>query len=111
MLAFAVAGICVVVTAFSMMARFHLLRWLAYNNVLDIAFTIAMIVMLHGTFSGIIAASFAGAVMSLALYFARYSFGYERLERSGWKWIWVRYPGQANKQARWIWTWTKAQIA
>lgn len=94
MLEYGMAGVCIVLTIFSMMARTNLRRWLGYNNFVDVTFTILMVLMFHGTFSGLISASIAGVVMSASLYVSKALLGYERLERqSMFKWEWVRHGG------------------
>lgn len=86
MLGFLVAGIATVTALLMMMARTNIRRWLGYANVVDILFTFAMVVLYHGTFSGVVAASFAGVVMSLALQCLRKLLGYEYIKVSIYEW-------------------------
>lgn len=100
MLVLIVSGFMIVLTMLLMMARMGLLKWLGYTNIVDVAFTIIMILLFHGTFSGIVAASFAGVFMSALLWVLRSSLGCERYElvKTG-KYTatmkWVRYPASA----------------
>lgn len=79
MLAMFCAGIITVLAALLALARLNLRRWLGYSTGVDIAFTLLMIVLLHGTFSGMMVAAFSGIIMSLSLYALRKSLGCERL--------------------------------
>lgn len=81
------AGLMTVFMVFCLMARINLKRFLGYPNTVDILFTLFCLVAMHGTFSGIVAAAFAGVFMSVGLYFVRCSIGSEtlRVKRGGWK--------------------------
>lgn len=79
MLGFVVAGMMMVLTILVMMARTNLRRWLGYANIVDVMFTIVIIFLFHDTFSGVVAASFAGVFMSIMLWVLRCSIGCERI--------------------------------
>lgn len=79
MIGYVFSGFCVVLCVLSMMARSNLKRWLGYANVVDIAFTLFMILLFHGTFSGVVSAATAGVWMSVLLQILRKSMGCERL--------------------------------
>lgn len=87
MTGFMIAGMMIVLTVLVMMARTNLRRWLGYANIVDVMFTIVIIALFHSTFSGVVAASFAGVFMSLMLWILRSSIGCERLslKRVSWK--------------------------
>jgi drug/metabolite transporter superfamily protein YnfA len=81
------AGLMTVFMVFCLMARINLKRFLGYPNAVDIIFTAFCLVAMHGTFSGIVAAAFAGVFMSVGLWFIRCTIGAERLGwRRGTKW-------------------------
>lgn len=80
MAGFMLAGIMMVLTILIMMARMNLRRWLGYANIVDVMFTIVIIALFHDTFSGVVAASFAGVFMSIMLWVLRCSVGCERLK-------------------------------
>lgn len=87
MTALIVAGLAIVGTVLFTIARLSIRRWLGYANILELVFTIGMIYMLHATFSGIIAAAFAGIIMSVMLQVLRKTMGVERykIERVSWR--------------------------
>lgn len=62
-----------------MMGRLNLKRFLGYPNLVDILFTVLMLVMFEGTFSGMFVAAVASLFMSLMLWVLRSSIGAERL--------------------------------
>ncbi len=81
------AGLMTVFMVFCLMARINLKRFLGYPNAVDIVFTLFCLVAMHGTFSGIVAAAFAGVFMSVGLWLIRCTIGAERLMwRRGCKW-------------------------
>lgn len=62
-----------------MMGRLNLKRFLGYPNLVDIVFTVLMLLMFEGTFSGMFVAAVASLFMSLMLWVLRSSIGAERL--------------------------------
>lgn len=62
-----------------MMGRLNLKRFLGYPNLVDITFTVLMLLMFEGTFSGMFVAAVASLFMSLMLWVLRSSIGAERL--------------------------------
>lgn len=92
MAALILSGFILVITMLATMARFGgLRRWLGYAGIVDVAFTILMFLMFHGSFSGIVSGAFAGLFMTTLLYVLRASYGYEKLERVGYKLKWVAH--------------------
>jgi NADH:ubiquinone oxidoreductase subunit 2 (subunit N) len=74
------AGFAVVLMIVMVMARTNIRRWLGYSNIVDVTFTVIMIWLLHGTYSGVVAAACAGVIMSLMLTVLRKCMGMERLK-------------------------------
>lgn len=102
------AGLMTVFMVFCLMARINLKRFLGYPNAVDIVFTLFCLFAMHGTFSGIVAAAFAGVFMSVGLWFIRCTIGAERLawaKRRRWyslpKLYWKALPASAMRPA-WI---------
>lgn len=56
--------------------RRTVLRWLRYDALLDIAVTLIVLVIHFGTFSGVMAATFAGLLTSVCTTLAKRTFGY-----------------------------------
>lgn len=84
--AFIVSGFMIVLTMLIMMARSNIRRWLGYANFVDIGFTVIMMYLFHGTFAGIVSASFAGVFMGAMLWVLKGTLGYERLTLVRTKW-------------------------
>ena len=61
---------------FIKLPRRVMLRWLHYDIVLDLAVTLIVLVIHFGTFSGIMAATFAGLLTSVGTSAAKRLFGY-----------------------------------
>ena len=53
-----------------------MLRWLRYDILLDLAVTLIVLVVHFGTFSGVMAATFAGLLTSVGTSLAKRVFGY-----------------------------------
>jgi xanthine/uracil permease len=98
MLGFMMAGLMTVVCILMMMARTDLLKWLGYSNVVDVAFTVIMIILFHDTFSGVVSASFAGVFMSGMLWTLRSVLGYKKLRIHRLKPVWVYYPAKWRQE-------------
>jgi hypothetical protein len=79
MLALVLVAVMAVLGAIIMMQRLNLRRFLGYPNLVDISFTILMLVLFAGTFSGMVAAGFAALFMSVTLGVLRSVVGAERL--------------------------------
>lgn len=79
MLALVIVAIMTVLGALIMMQRLNLRRFLGYPNLVDLSFTILMLVLFAGTFSGMVAAGFASLFMSVLLGVLRSIIGAERL--------------------------------
>lgn len=97
------AGGALTLTLFLVMHRTGLLlRFLGYAGIVDIVFTVFIFALFAHTFSGTIAGTFAGLFMAIGLTVMRNMMGYERLQRRGFKLVWVYHPGkwrQGNEQA------------
>ena len=61
---------------FVKLPRRTMLRWLRYDILLDLAVTVIVLVVHFGTFSGIMAATFAGLLTSVGTSLAKRVFGY-----------------------------------
>lgn len=61
---------------FIKLPRRTMLRWLRYDAVLDVAVTLIVLAIHFGTFSGVMAATFAGLLTSVGTSLAKRVFGY-----------------------------------
>ena len=61
---------------FIKLPRRTMLRWLRYDIVLDIAVSLIVLAVHFGTFSGVMAATFAGVLTSVGTSAAKKLFGY-----------------------------------
>ena len=61
---------------FIKLPRRTMLRWLRYDILLDLAVTMIVLVVHFGTFSGVMAATFAGLLTSVGTSLAKRVFGY-----------------------------------
>ena len=61
---------------FIKLPRRTMLRWLRYDILLDLAVTLIVLVVHFGTFSGVMAATFAGLLTSVGTSLAKRLFGY-----------------------------------
>ena len=61
---------------FIKLPRRTMLRWLRFDILLDLAVTVIVLVVHFGTFSGIMAATFAGLLTSVGTSLAKRVFGY-----------------------------------
>ena len=61
---------------FIKLPRRTMLRWLRYDILLDLAVTVIVLVVHFGTFSGVMAATFAGLLTSVGTSLAKRVFGY-----------------------------------
>ena len=61
---------------FIKLPRRTMLRWLRYDILLDLAVTLIVPVVHFGTFSGVMAATFAGLLTSVGTSLAKRLFGY-----------------------------------
>ena len=79
MATFILVGAMTVIGVLLMLARLNIKRFLGYPNTVDILFTLLMLWMFAGTFSGMVAAGFASLFMSIILWVLRSTLGAERL--------------------------------
>lgn len=61
---------------FIKLPRRTMLRWLHYDAVLDVAVTLIVLAVHFGTFSGVMAATFAGLLTSVGTSLAKKAFGF-----------------------------------
>ena len=61
---------------FVKLPRRTMLRWLRYDLLLDVAVTLIVLVIHFGSFSGVMAATFAGLLTSVGTSAAKKLFGY-----------------------------------
>lgn len=61
---------------FIKLPRRTMLRWLRYDALLDVAVTLIVLAIHFGTFSGVMAATFAGLLTSVGTTAAKKLFGY-----------------------------------
>jgi NhaP-type Na+/H+ or K+/H+ antiporter len=61
---------------FIKLPRRTMLRWLRYDVILDVAVTLVVLAIHFGTFSGVMAATFAGLLTSVGTTVAKRLFGY-----------------------------------
>lgn len=104
---FLTIGIVTVVSALLTMARLDIYKWLGYSNFVDVSFAILVIILLEGSFAGMVAAAFAGIVMSTFLWVMRNTIGYKKLRIVRCQWYkgcarlrWVYYPPAASVWAK-----------
>lgn len=89
---FAIVGILSSLTILIVMWRIDLKKFMGYPAVLDATVTLALIAALHGTLGGISAGIVGGMFFSLMITVIRACYGYDRLQRIGWKLAWVNTP-------------------
>lgn len=80
---------------FLVLVKLNLRRCLGYDAAIDIGFTVFMMWLFAGTFSGAFAAVLAGTALSLILMAAKWLIGYERFDVK--RRAWVRHPAPAKK--------------
>ena len=66
---------------FIKLPRRTMLRWLRYDAVLDVAVTLIVLAIHFGTFSGVMAATFAGLLTSVGTTLAKRLFGFIQGDR------------------------------
>lgn len=75
------------------MARIDLQKFMGYPAIMDVAVTLLLMWMLHGSYVGMVAAVIGGLVFSLAITVIRRCYGYKRLTWRGW----VTHPAPLNR--------------
>lgn len=109
------AGFCMVLTTFLLMARINLKRFLGYPNIVDVTFTLFMLYAFAGTFSGAAAGAIAGIFMSVMLWACRCTMGAERLSikrgRFGAPKLYWRTIHPCDVQPHWLGKWTRYLLA
>jgi hypothetical protein len=74
-----VSGFIVTLTVLVMLARMNIRRWLGYASILDVSFTVFLVWIFHGTFSGVVSAAASGLTMTIMLCVLCKLLGVERL--------------------------------
>lgn len=97
MLAMVFAGFILCIAMLLTMARLDILKFLGYAGIVDVVFTALMLEMFAGTFMGIVAGAVAGLCMTTLLYVLKYSMGYKRLERVGYRLKWVYHSPKGKE--------------
>lgn len=67
-------------------------KWLGYAAVVDIAFTVLLVVAFSGTFAGMVVGTMAGLILAIVLSALKKILGYERLCVQGRRVFWRAYP-------------------
>lgn len=86
-------GVVTAIAVIVVMAKLNIRRFLWCEAVVDVAFTIALMIMFAGTLGGMIAAVVGGLVLSIALWLLKKQMGYERLVFRRWLPRWERRRG------------------
>lgn len=76
---------------FILLIKLNIRRVLGYDVFFDVTCTVVLITSFSGTVTGMAAAMIAGVCISIMLGIAKLLFGYERLERDGFKIRWRYY--------------------
>lgn len=76
---FVLVAVVTVLGTLLMMGRLNLKRFLGYPNLVDVSFTILMVMLFHSTFSGMVVGGLTSLFMSVCLWVLRSSIGAERL--------------------------------
>lgn len=87
-----IIGLLSAVVLIIVMSRFGIKYFMGYPAVLDIVATILLMLMLHGTYVGMVAAVMGGLFISGFISVIRRVMGYARLTRVGYRLAWVDYP-------------------
>lgn len=87
---FAIAiGILSALVVLIVLARMDIKKFMGYPAIMDVLVTVILVIMLHGTYVGMVAAIIGGLVFSGAITIIRKVYGYRLLTRKGW----VTYDG------------------
>lgn len=79
---------------FILLVKLNIRRVLGYDVLVDIACTAILLWSFKGTVTGMAAAMIGAVTISLLLFAIKLLIGFERLERHGWRFHWVRYHPQ-----------------
>lgn len=105
MMSMVLAGGLTVSALIVTMYRINIKRCLGYATTIDVIFSLSMLYMFHGTYSGIIAAASAALFMSLTLSVLVRLYGYERARVLRFHWMtlpsveWIYYAPKATHRA------------
>lgn len=105
MIGLILSGLIVTLTTLALLARTNLRRWLGYSSFVDVAFTVILVVLFAGTYSGVVAAAFSGLWMSALLLILRRYLGCEKLavRRVSWRAGFIRLHWKSYKPADLTW--------
>lgn len=78
------------------MSRIDIRKFMGYPAIMDILVTCLLIMMLHGSYVGMVAAVIGGLVFSGMITVIRKCMGYKRIHRHGVRFVWVDYPAKYN---------------
>ena len=86
----AISGVLTALSVFIFLCFLNIRKVAGYHLWFDAVFSIALVLLYAGTFSGMITAFFGGLTLSLLLFFTKIFFGYWRwYPRYGWRF----FPG------------------
>lgn len=66
-------------------------KWLGYAAVMDISFTVLLLVAFSGTFAGMVVATLAGLILAIVLSALKKILGYDRLALKSGRLVWVHH--------------------
>ena len=92
-----IVGFLTAVACIVVMVKINIRRFLWVEVLVDIIFTAALLFMFAGTLGGMIAAVFAGLILSITLWILKKRFGFERLmvsKQGKFRWERVHNEGQ-----------------
>lgn len=84
----ALSGILTAISVFVLLCFFDIRRVAGYHVWIDIFFSVGLVAVYAGTFSGMITAFFGGLTLSIMLLAVKYLMGYARwYKRWGWRYF------------------------
>jgi len=86
----ALSGILSAISVFILLCFFDIRRVAGYHVWVDLTFSLGLVIVYAGTFSGMITAFTGGLTLSLMLLSVKYLMGYARWYRH---WGWRYFPG------------------
>lgn len=93
-----VIGVLSALAILIVMMRLGIRKFMGYPALMDALVVLMLILMLHGTYVGMVAAVVGGLVFSGVITLIRRVWGYARLERRGVKLKWIYYDGVLLKK-------------
>lgn len=80
------------------MSRINLKKFMGYPATMDVLVTVLLIWMLHGSYVGMVAAVIGGLFFSGMITVIRRMHGYTKLERRGFRYVWVEHYGSIHNR-------------